>query len=145
LNQTEFHDVLLVEDNPGDVRLVREALQEAGSMARLHVCQNGEEALAFLLREGEHTTAPRPDLIIMDLAMPPMCGKDLLRHLKQDPKLKTIPVVVFTSSTSEIDVSESYELHANCYVTKPLDFAEYLETIATIQRFWFGIVRLPTG
>lgn len=136
-------EVLLVEDNPGDVELTREALAESKVAVNLSVVGDGVEALAFLRREGEHGDAPRPDLIILDLNLPKMDGRQVLEEMKADRALSTIPVVVLTTSEAEEDVLQSYELHANAYVTKPLDFMRFSEIVQRIDEFWFTIVRLP--
>ncbi len=138
-------EVLLVEDNPGDVELTREALAESKVAVNLSVVGDGVEALAFLRREGEHRDAPRPDLIILDLNLPKKDGRQVLEEMKADRNMSTIPVVVLTTSEAEEDVLRSYELHANAYVTKPLDFMRFSEIVQRIDEFWFTIVRLPGG
>ncbi len=134
-------DILLVEDNPGDVRLFREAL--GNRRASLHVCRDGVEALAFLRRTGEHSAAPRPDLVVMDFNMPRKSGREILAEAKSDPELQTIPMIVLTSSLSPLDIQEAYRLHANCYVNKPLDLDAFFETVGAIERFWLSVVQLP--
>ena len=137
--------VLLIEDNPGDVRLTHEAFREANTAIQLHVASDGVEALAFLTRTGAHADAPRPDLILLDLNMPRMDGREVLGELKADADLRTIPVVVLTTSTARSDIESSYSLHANCYVVKPLDFDQFARTVRAIEDFWFsGVVKLPT-
>lgn len=136
-------EVLLVEDNPGDVRLTREALKEGKIDINLQVAQDGEEALAFLHRRGKHARARRPDLILLDLNMPKMDGREVLAAIKQDSSLKTIPVVVLTTSKAEEDILKTYELNANCYITKPVDFERFIEIVKEIEQFWFTIVKLP--
>ncbi len=138
-------EILLVEDNPGDVRLTREALSEGRVANTLHVACDGVEALAFLRREGEYQGAPRPDLILMDLNMPRMDGRELLAQIKQDKDLKRIPVVVLTTSASEADVFRSYSLHANCFITKPVDLDQFIHVIRSIEQFWLTIAKLPSG
>jgi chemotaxis family two-component system response regulator Rcp1 len=136
-------EVLLVEDNPGDVRLTREALKEASTRTRLSVVQDGAEALEFLRREGRHAEAPRPDVVLLDLNLPRRDGREVLGELKGDPALLTIPVVILTSSDADRDVAAAYALHANCYVTKPTDLDEYISVLRAIEQFWFGVVQLP--
>ncbi|MFN3650122.1 MAG: response regulator [Armatimonadota bacterium] len=136
-------EILLVEDNPGDVRLTREALRDAKVRNALHVAQDGVEALRFLRREGEHATAPRPDVILLDLNLPKKNGREVLQEIKADPSLKTIPVVVLTTSSAEQDIARTYELHANCYITKPVDLDQFIEVIRSIQDFWLTVVKLP--
>lgn len=136
-------EVLLVEDNPGDVELTREALAESKVAVNLHVVGDGVEAMAYLNREDDFADVPRPDLIILDLNLPRMDGRQVLQQIKDDRVLSTIPVVVLTTSEAEEDVLRSYELHANAYVTKPLDFDRFTDIVRRIDEFWFTIVRLP--
>ena len=136
-------DILIVEDNPGDVRLVREALKACASSHRLQVARDGEEALAMLRRQPPHQGSSRPNLVLLDLNLPRMDGRELLAQLKHDPELRRIPVVVLTTSGAERDVQSSYDLHANCYVTKPVDLGQFLEVVKSIEDFWLTIVRLP--
>jgi len=136
-------EILLVEDNPGDVRLVVESFKEAKVSNNLSVVGNGEEALAFLRRTGAHTNAPKPDLILLDLNLPKKDGREVLAEIKQDPRLKLIPVVIVTSSDAEQDIVRSYELHANAYVTKPVGFDQFMDVIRSVERFWLSIVKLP--
>lgn len=136
-------EVLLVEDNPGDVRLTREALREGKVRNNLYVAEDGIEALAFLRREGAHTEAVRPDLILLDLNLPRMDGREVLEVIKGDPSLRNIPVVVLTSSEAEQDIVRAYDLHANCYVTKPVDLDQFITVVKSIESFWFTIVKLP--
>jgi chemotaxis family two-component system response regulator Rcp1 len=136
-------EILLVEDNPGDVRLTMEGLTESKVHNNLHVARDGVEAMAFLRREGEHAAAVRPDLILLDLNLPRMDGREVLSAVKSDPKLKTIPVVVLTTSRAEQDVLRSYELQANCYITKPVDLGQFITVVKSIEDFWFTIVTLP--
>jgi CheY-like chemotaxis protein len=136
-------EILYIEDNPADVRLTVEALKENKVRNNLHIARDGEEAMAFLRREGRFATAPRPDLILLDLKLPKKDGREVLREIKADPDLKTIPVVVITSSKAEEDIVRSYQLHANCYVTKPVDLNQFLSVIRTIEGFWMTVVTLP--
>ena len=135
--------ILLVEDNQGDARLVREALHEAGATSALEHVLDGYEALAFLRREGAHAAAPRPDLILLDLNLPRKSGREVLAEIKTDVILRRIPVVVLTSSQSDDDILSVYNLHANCYVPKPADLDHYLTVIRSIEHFWFTTARLP--
>lgn len=135
--------ILFVEDNPGDVRLTQEALKDEKLAVSMHVVQDGIEAMAFLRREGEYADAPRPDLILLDLNLPRKDGREVLAEVKTDDELKHIPVVVLTSSEAETDVVKCYDLHANCYVTKPVDLEQFSTVVKTIENFWFTIVRLP--
>jgi len=137
--------VLLVEDSPGDVRLTREAFKDAKMHINLHVASDGVEAMEFLRRNGEHTEAPRPDLILLDLNLPRKSGREVLEEVKQDTELKTIPVVILTTSGSEQDVLRSYMLHANCFISKPVDLAGFLKVVNSIDNFWLSVVKLPSG
>jgi CheY-like chemotaxis protein len=136
-------EILLVEDNPGDARLTREALNEAKIRNNLHHAMDGVEALAFLRREGQHAEAPRPDIILLDLNLPRKDGREVLAELKADATLCTIPVVVLTTSEAEQDIVRSYQLHANCYITKPVDLEKFLAIVRAIEDFWLAVVRLP--
>ena len=136
-------DLLLVEDNPGDVRLAKEALKECKIDNTVYVAQDGIEALAFLRKEGEHEKAPRPDLILLDLNLPRKSGREVLAEVKADPSLRRIPIVVMTVSRDEEDVLKAYNLHANCYITKPIDFGQFIRITRSIEDFWFRIVKLP--
>jgi two-component system, chemotaxis family, response regulator Rcp1 len=136
-------ELLLVEDSEPDVRLTIEALREAKVKNRLSVVGDGVEAIEFLRRQGRHTDAPRPDLILLDLNLPRMDGRQVLKTIKNDDNLKQIPVVVLTTSKSEEDVLRAYQLHANCYITKPVDFNRFMEVIKSIENFWLTVVRLP--
>jgi CheY-like chemotaxis protein len=133
-------DVLLVDDNPADVRLTREALKDAKVVNRLSVAADGEEAMAFLR---EHAGSSRPDLILLDLNLPRKDGREVLAEIKADPELKRIPVVVLTTSRAEEDVIRSYDLHANAYVTKPVGFKEFLNVVRSLEGFWLAVVTLP--
>lgn len=136
-------EVLLVEDNPGDVRLTREALKEGSGRTRLSVVQDGVELLAYLRRREPFGDAVRPDLILLDLNLPRMDGRQVLQEIKTDPSLTTIPVIVFTSSQAEQDIVRSYELGANCYVTKPMDLDEFIHVLRMIESFWLTVAQLP--
>jgi chemotaxis family two-component system response regulator Rcp1 len=136
-------EILLVEDSPGDVRLTREALKDAKMHINLHVASDGIEAMAFLKQEGKSADAPRPDLILLDLNLPRKDGREVLEEIKKHPLLKTIPVVILTTSASDEDVLRSYRLHANCYISKPVDLDGFLTVIRSIDNFWLSIVKLP--
>lgn len=136
-------EILLVEDNPGDVRLTMEALKEAKVINHLTVIKDGVEALAFLRRQGQYAKAPRPHLIVLDLNLPKKDGREVLAAIKADDSLKRIPVVVLTTSQAEEDVLKSYNLHANCYITKPVDLDQFVRVVRSIEDFWLGIVVLP--
>jgi CheY-like chemotaxis protein len=136
-------EILLVEDNPGDVRLTIEALKEAKVINHLTVVKDGMEALAYLRRQGSYTAAPRPHLIVLDLNLPKKDGREVLADIKADDRLKRIPVVVLTTSQDEQDVLKSYNLHANCYITKPVDLDQFVRVVRSIEDFWLGIVVLP--
>jgi chemotaxis family two-component system response regulator Rcp1 len=136
-------DILLVEDNLGDVRLTREAFKEGKVANTLHVVQDGVEALAFLRHEGAYAKTAHPDIILLDLNLPRMDGRELLAIIKTDPKLQRIPVVILTTSKSEVDIIESYDLHANCYITKPVDMERFIKVVQSIENFWFTVVKLP--
>jgi CheY-like chemotaxis protein len=136
-------EILLVEDNPSDVLLTQIAMDECKIANRLHLARDGEVAMSFLRREPPYRDAPRPDLVLLDLNLPRMDGRELLRAMKSEPSLRAIPVVVLTTSDAEADVGGSYELHANAYITKPLDMEQFMRVVRGIDDFWFGIVRLP--
>jgi two-component system, chemotaxis family, response regulator Rcp1 len=136
-------EILLVEDNPGDVRLTIEALKEAKVRNHLSVAKDGVEALAFLRRKGSYTDAVRPDLILLDLNLPRKDGREVLAEIKADASLRAIPVVILTTSRAEQDVLRSYELHANCYITKPVDLDQFITVVKSIESFWLTIVTLP--
>ena len=135
--------ILLVEDNPGDTRLVIEAMREAKLENYIHVVEDGIEAMQFLRREGRFGDAPRPDLILLDLNLPKKDGRAVLAEVKADPVLKRIPVVVLTTSQAEEDVLRAYDLHANCYITKPVDMEQFMKVVAQIDEFWIRLVTLP--
>ena len=136
-------EVLLVEDSLGDVRLTQEALKDAKVLINLRVASDGREAMAFLKREGEYANVPRPDLILLDLNLPKKDGREVLEEIKESPTLKIIPVVILTTSASEVDILESYRLHANCYITKPVDLEGFLKVVKSIDAFWLSVVKLP--
>jgi CheY-like chemotaxis protein len=136
-------EILLVEDNPGDVRLTIEALREGKVLNRLTVARDGEEAMAALRRQGRFANARRPDIILLDLNLPKKDGREVLEEIKEDPNLMVIPVVILTTSQDEQDVLKSYKLHANCYITKPVDLPQFLAVVKAIEDFWFTVVVLP--
>ena len=136
-------EILLVEDNPGDVRLTTEALAEAKVRNRLSVTRDGVEALQYLRREPPFEAVTRPDIILLDLNMPRMDGREVLQEIKADPNLSAIPVVVLTTSAAEEDVLRSYQLHASCYITKPVDLEQFLRVVRSVEDFWLTVVRLP--
>ncbi|MBP7591060.1 MAG: response regulator [Chloroflexi bacterium] len=135
--------ILLVEDNPGDIRLTKEALREGKVNNEMFIVTDGLEALAFLNQKGQYANAPRPDVILLDLNLPLMNGAEVLANIKADPRLKRIPVIVLTTSDDERDILKSYDLHANAYVTKPVDLEHFIEIIGQIEGFWLTIVKLP--
>ena len=139
-------NILLVEDNPGDVRLTREALKEGGfrQEVELMVVPDGEQAMRYLNKEAPYQNVFTPDLIFMDLNLPRLDGREVLKRIKTDPRFKTIPVVIPTTSEAVKDIRYSYELHANCYITKPVDISQFIDVIKSIENFWFTIVKLPT-
>jgi two-component system, chemotaxis family, response regulator Rcp1 len=136
-------EILLVEDSLGDVRLTREAFRAANGLIELHVASDGVEAMAFLRREGSHIHAPRPDLVLLDLNLPKMDGREVLAHIKQDEGLKTIPTLILTTSEAEADIMKSYRLHANCYLNKPVRFDAFENLVKSINDFWLTKVKLP--
>ncbi|GFG97475.1 response regulator [Mycobacterium timonense] len=138
-------DILLVEDDPGDELITREAFEHNKLKNRLHVAHDGEEGLDYLYRRGEFADAPRPDLILLDLNLPKYDGRQLLEKVKSDPDLAQIPVVVLTTSSAEEDILKSYKLHANAYVTKPVDLDQFMKAVRQIDEFFVQVVRLPTG
>ncbi|MDY6875836.1 MAG: response regulator [Chloroflexota bacterium] len=137
-------EILLVEDNPGDVRLTMEAFKENKMHNHLHVVGDGVEALAFLRGEGQYVDLPRPDLILLDLNLPKKDGREVLTDIKDDENLRRIPVVILTTSRAEEDIIKTYDLHANCYITKPVDLGEFIRVVRSIEDFWLTIVKLPT-
>ena len=136
-------EILLVEDNPGDVELTREALSDAKISNNLHVVQDGVEAMAFLRHQGRYAGAPRPDLILLDLNLPKKDGREVLTEIKEDADLRIIPVVVLTTSKADEDIMKSYRQHVNSYITKPVDFAGFTKVVKSIECFWFSVVVLP--
>ncbi|MCL3781301.1 response regulator [Prolixibacteraceae bacterium JC049] len=136
-------EILLVEDNPGDVQLTKEALEDCKMINNLHVAENGEVALQFLFKENEFANAPKPDLILLDLNLPKVDGREVLEAIKKDDTLKKIPVVVLTTSKADEDILKVYSLHANCYITKPMSIDRFFEVVKAIESFWMGIVVLP--
>jgi two-component system, chemotaxis family, response regulator Rcp1 len=138
-----YKEILLVEDSPGDVRLTQEAFRDANKSIRLHVASDGVEAMAFLKREGAHAYAPRPDIILLDLNLPKMDGREVLAQIKSDGGFKTIPTVILTTSEAETDIVKSYQLQANCYLTKPVQFDEFASLVKIINDFWLTKVKLP--
>ena len=136
-------EVLLVEDSPGDVRLTQEEFRDANMSIRLHVASDGVEAMAFLRREGKHNNAPRPDMILLDLNLPRMDGREVLAHIKADARLRSIPTVILTTSDSEADVVRSYALQANCYLNKPVQLEAFEGLVRSINDFWLTRVKLP--
>jgi two-component system, chemotaxis family, response regulator Rcp1 len=141
--QSAVIEVLLVEDSPGDVRLTREALKDAKMHISLNVAADGIEAMAYLHRTGSHVNAARPDLILLDLNLPKMDGRQVLKEIKESPSLRVIPVVILTTSSAEVDVLQSYQLHANCYISKPVDLDGFLKVVQSIDNFWLTVVKLP--
>jgi len=137
-------EVLLVEDSPGDVRLTQEAFRDANRSIHLHVVSDGVEAMTFLRREGAHVDAPRPDLILLDLNLPKMDGREVLAQIKEDASLKTIPTVILTTSEAEVDIVKSYQLHANCYLSKPVQLDAFESLVKSINDFWLTKVKLPS-
>jgi CheY-like chemotaxis protein len=138
-------DILLVEDNLGDIRLTQEALKAAKVSNNLFFVQDGIDALEFLRRAGKYAAAPRPDIILLDLNLPRMDGRELLAEIKSDPDLKRIPVVILTTSKAEEDILRTYNLHANCSITKPVDLHQFIQVVQSIEDFWFTVVKLPDG
>ena len=136
-------DILLVEDSPSDVLLTREALRDARIANDLSVARDGEEAMEYLRQEGVHADKGRPDIVILDLNLPRMDGREVLREIKSDESLRRIPVVVLTTSSSDQDVGECYDSHANCFLTKPIDFEEFIDVVRSMEHFWISVVRLP--
>jgi chemotaxis family two-component system response regulator Rcp1 len=141
----EMIDILLVEDNEGDARLAKEALRDSKIRNTLHHVTDGEEAMAFLRKEGKYSKLPRPDLILLDLNLPKKDGRQVLAEIKGDENLRRIPVVILTVSSAEEDVLKAYNLHANCYITKPLDLDQFMKVVRSVEDFWLTIVKLPNG
>jgi CheY-like chemotaxis protein len=144
-NRSEPIEILLVEDTPEDAEMTIEALREGRLRNRITHVEDGVEAMAFLRREGKYASAPRPDLILLDLHMPRMNGQEVLAEVKQDPELRRIPVVMMTTSKDEKDILAAYDQYVNCYVTKPLDMAQFIEAVRSVEQFWFSIVKLPAA
>jgi CheY-like chemotaxis protein len=138
-------EILLVEDNAGDIRLAVEAFKDAELPNHVSVVRDGEEALAFLRRQGPYAGAPRPEFILLDLNMPKKDGREVLREVKTDRELKIIPIIVLTTSVAPMDITQSYDLHANGYIQKPADYDEFLELIRQLDTLWFGVVQLPVA
>jgi chemotaxis family two-component system response regulator Rcp1 len=136
-------EILLIDDNPGDARLIAEVLHMAAPAAKLRVASDGLEGIRFLRRSGEFETAPIPDLILLDLRMPKKTGLEVLAEVKQDPILRSIPVVILTSSEAPQDIRNTYDLHANCFITKPIDLMGFLKTMQSLNDYWFGVAKLP--
>ena len=145
MNTFNSVNILLVEDNPGDVRLTKEAFKEAKVNNNLHIVSDGVEAMDFLRRKGKYIGAPRPDIILLDLNMPKKNGREVLAEIKADPDLMRIPVLVLTISQAEEDILKSYNLHANCYIQKPVDINKFIDVVKSIEGFWLTIVKLPSG
>ncbi len=141
--ETRPVDILLVEDNPGDVRLTKEALKDAKVLNEIYVARDGVEAMQFVHRQGSFANAPMPDLILLDLNLPRKDGREVLAEIKKDPKLQHIPVVVLTTSKADEDIIKTYNLHANAYITKPVDLNRFVEIMHALEQFWFTIVKLP--
>lgn len=146
LNATESKpaEIVLVEDSAGDVRLIKEAFKENKFLNNLHVARDGVEAMQFLHKEGRYADAVKPDLILLDLNLPKKDGREVLEEVKVDPKLKRIPVIVLTTSKAEEDIFKTYDLHANCYITKPIDMDQFIKVVRSMENFWLTIVTLPT-
>jgi len=138
-------DILLVEDNEGDARLAMEAMRDSKIRNKMHHVSDGEEAMAFLHKEGKYTNVSRPDLVLLDLNLPKKDGRQVLAEIKEDDELKRIPVVILTVSSAEEDILKTYNLHANCYITKPIDLSQFMKVVHSIEDFWLTIVKLPSG
>ncbi len=145
MRQSKLIEILLVEDNPGDVRLTREAMKEAKIQNNLNVVEDGIEAMSFLRQEGKYRDSPRPDLILLDLNLPRKNGREVLAEIKEDADLRFIPVVILTTSKAEEDIMKTYGHHANCYITKPVELEQFISVVKSIQDFWIGIVQLPSA
>ena len=137
-------EILLVEDNEGDVGLIEEVFEEAKIRNNIHVAEDGEEAVLYLRGEGKFSGSPRPDIILLDLNLPKKDGREVLKEIKEDDNLKNIPVVILTTSNAEKDILRAYDLHANAYITKPLDFDQFIKAVGSIENFWLEIVNLPS-
>ena len=138
-------DILLVEDNAGDVRLLEEAFKEGRLRVNLHIVRDGMKAVEFLWRHGPYADAPRPDLVLLDLNLPKKDGREVLAEVKANPQLRSIPVVILTTSSAEEDILKSYHAYANCYITKPVDLGRFMTVVRSLQDFWFTLVKLPSG
>lgn len=138
-------EILLVEDNPGDVRLTKEAFKDAKVINNIHVVKDGEEAMAFLRHEGTYANLPHPDIILLDLNLPRKDGREVLAEIKEDSLLKSIPIIILTTSKSEEDILNTYNLHANCYITKPVDLNQFINVVKSIEDFWLCLVKLPSS
>ena len=146
MNTKSLHrpiEILLVEDSPADILITREAFEEARLLNDIHVVEDGIQAMEFLRREGIYASAPRPDLILLDLNLPRKNGREVLAEIKADNSLKVIPVIILTTSNAHDDIMQAYDLHANCYVVKPVGFESFLKAVQTIRNFWFSVVALP--
>jgi chemotaxis family two-component system response regulator Rcp1 len=144
-DNSKLVDILLVEDNEGDARLAKEAMRDSKIRNTLHHVSDGEEAMAFLRKEGQYAKAPRPDLVLLDLNLPKKDGRQVLAEIKNDDELKRIPVVILTVSSAEEDILKSYNLHANCFITKPIDLSQFMKVVRSVEDFWLTIVKLPNG
>ena len=144
-DQRPLLDLLLIEDNPSDIRLLTEVFKEAGVPTVMSVARDGEEAMMFLRRRGRFASAPRPALIVLDLNLPRKDGREVLAEIKQDPDLRSIPVVVLTTSSAQQDIQKSYDLHANCYIVKPMGLEEFAQIVRSIQDFWLSVISLPSA
>lgn len=144
-DNSKMVDILLVEDNEGDARLAMEAMRDSKIRNKIHHVSDGEEAMAFLHKEGKYTNVSRPDLVLLDLNLPKKDGRQVLAEIKEDDELKRIPVVILTVSSAEEDILKTYNLHANCYITKPIDLSQFMKVVHSIEDFWLTIVKLPSG
>ena len=144
MDNLKFVEILLIEDNPGDARLTQEALKEGKVKNNLHIVYDGVEATDFLFKRDKYKDAPRPDLIILDLNLPKKNGREVLAEIKADDTLKSVPVIILTISKAEEDIIKSYNLHANCFITKPIDLVKFFEVVKSIEDFWLTVVKLPT-
>ncbi|MCX6555880.1 MAG: response regulator [Candidatus Aminicenantes bacterium] len=144
-DNSKLVDILLVEDNEGDARLAKEAMRDSKIRNTLHHVSDGEEAMAFLRKEGKYENVPRPDLVLLDLNLPKKDGRQVLAEIKNDDEFKRIPVVILTVSSAEEDILKSYNLHANCYITKPIDLSQFMKVVRSVEDFWLTIVKLPNG
>ncbi|MBF0108611.1 MAG: response regulator [Magnetococcales bacterium] len=141
--EVKFIEILLVEDSPGDVELTREALADSKMLNCLNVVEDGEEAMAYLRQQGRYAHAKRPDVVLLDLNLPRKDGREVLEEIKADPELKAIPVVILTTSQADEDILRTYRLHANCYITKPVDINQFFAVVKSVENFWFSVVKLP--